>query len=310
MHIVELIEIALANAKSRRVEVAALEPAELAMEIVSGLAQMVSELVENAIAFSEPQDKVRVTGLFDQESYLISISDRGVGIPEELISELNRILDDPHAAGGPEPAMGIALVARLAARAGLDVELAPGVPGTTARVTIPPRFVTRAGEAAGDPPEGGRLPPRPPFAPLEPELDEVAVQPGRVESWADPVESAMGHRHASGVVAMTEEARREAEAFLDRVFGPLVDGPEMTRRPKSRANGNDLTVEPASGREPGPVSGEGGTVTALRTRVPGENFSLIEDDPSTVAAERAIDIRSALSRFDEGRRAAEEHDGD
>jgi hypothetical protein len=55
-------------------------------------------------------------------------------------------------------------------------------------------------------------------------------------------------------------------------------------------------------------SDTGGTVTALRTRVPGENFSLIADDPSTIAAERAIDIRTALSRFEQGRRAAEERE--
>jgi anti-sigma regulatory factor (Ser/Thr protein kinase) len=312
MHIVELIEIALANSTSRRVEVAALEPAELGMEVVSGLAQIVSELVDNATAFSEPEDKVTVTGLFDQESYLVSISDRGVGIPDEMISELNRVLDDPHATSGPEPTMGIALVARLAARAGLDVELFPGVPGTTARVTVPPRFVTRAGEESFDRSEGGRLPSRRPFAPRETEPHETHVQSGRVETWPDSGGSPMGLRHASGVVAMSEQARREAEEFLDRVFGPLINGPEMTRPPRSEttANANFQSFEPTSGLEPGPARGEGGTVTALRTRVPGENFALIEDDPSTIAAERAIDIRSALSRFDEGRRAAKDKGGD
>lgn len=312
MHIVEVIEIALANSKSRRVEVAALEPADLGMEVVSGLAQVVSELVDNAIAFSEPRDKVRVTGLFDQENYLISISDRGVGIPEELISELNRALDDPHATGGPEPTLGIALVARLAARTGLDVELVPGVPGTTARITVPPHFVTRAGEPSAGPSESGRLPSRRPFAPPGAESPEAHIPPGRDERWVDPMSSPLGLRRVSGVVAMTQEARHEAEVFLERVFGPLVGGPEMTRRPRSRAtaNANFQNVEMASDLETGPSMGEGGTVTALRTRVPGENFALIEDDPSTVAAERAIDIRSALSQFDEGRRAAKDHNGD
>jgi hypothetical protein len=49
---------------------------------------------------------------------------------------------------------------------------------------------------------------------------------------------------------------------------------------------------------------EGGTVTELRVRVPGENFALVRDEPSTVAAESAIDIRSALSRYEQGRRSA------
>ena len=49
-----------------------------------------------------------------------------------------------------------------------------------------------------------------------------------------------------------------------------------------------------------------GTATDLRVRVPGESYSLTEDDaPSTVAAEAAIDIKAALSTFDQGRRLAE-----
>jgi hypothetical protein len=44
----------------------------------------------------------------------------------------------------------------------------------------------------------------------------------------------------------------------------------------------------------------------LQVRNPGESFSVTSDDsPSTSAAEAAVDIRSALSTFDRGRRAAE-----
>jgi hypothetical protein len=50
-------------------------------------------------------------------------------------------------------------------------------------------------------------------------------------------------------------------------------------------------------------SGEG---VVLQVRVPGERFSDVGDDsPSTVAAEAAVEIRSALSNFDEGRRSAQ-----
>ena len=107
------------------------------MQAVSGLAQLVAELVDNAVAFSEPDDTVRITGLFQEGDYLLSISDRGVGIPEHLITELNRVLEDPRAESGPQPRMGISLVARLASRHGIAVQLVPGVPGTTARVTVP-----------------------------------------------------------------------------------------------------------------------------------------------------------------------------
>lgn len=308
MNIVELIEIALANSGSRHVEVAALEPVEVTMETVSGLAQIVSELVDNAVAFSEPGNKVRVTGLFEQEDYLISISDRGVGIPEDLIAELNKLLDDPDAAAGPAPRMGISLVARLAARHDINVKLVPGVPGTTARVTVPARLVTASGgEVETAQPESPRLAPRQPFTPLAPETEQVFAASGGVEDMVDPARFERVHRHGSGVVAMSEEARLEAEEFLEKVFGTLVEGPPMTRRPEPKpSNGNNHGGELEPEDMPPAEPEARGSVTALRTRVPGENFSLTKDDPSTIAAERAIDIRSALSKFQEGRRSAKE----
>ncbi|HEX6301499.1 MAG TPA: ATP-binding protein [Acidimicrobiia bacterium] len=306
MDIVELVEIALANTDSRRVEVTALEPADVAIEAVSGLAQIVSELVDNAVAFS-PEDKVRVTGLFDQGNYLISISDRGVGIPDDLITELNRFLDDPDVVSGPEPRRGIALVARLAARTGIEVRLVPGVPGTTARVMMPGRLakVPEKPEGAGEPERGHRLPPRQPFA-SPPDSDQVFASSVHVEDRVDPMRFEHATRSGSGVVSMSEEARREAEAFLEKVFGPLIEGPGVSRRGEPPVHGNSAESE----REPLVSNGIeiGGTVTALRTRVPGENFSLIEDDPSTMAAERAIDIRTALSRYEQGRQAAAERE--
>jgi hypothetical protein len=72
----------------------------------------------------------------------------------------------------------------------------------------------------------------------------------------------------------------ESEAFLASVFAPL----RVSR------------VAPAAG-------GEG---VVLRVRVPGEKFTDVGDDsPSTMAAESAVEIRSALSTFDQGRRSAE-----
>jgi hypothetical protein len=146
MELAELVEKALSRVGDRRVELTTLEPAEVSADTAGALIQIVGELVDNAEAFSSPDDKVRITGLFDLDAYLISISDQGVGISEDLISALNRLLEDPRGhSGAPEATLGIPLVARLAARLGVSVQLIPGVPGTTARVTIPPGLVTRSG---------------------------------------------------------------------------------------------------------------------------------------------------------------------
>ncbi|HEX6286446.1 MAG TPA: hypothetical protein VFZ80_03095, partial [Acidimicrobiia bacterium] len=173
---------------------------------------------------------------------------------------LNEVLASSGGAG-PEvnSSLGIAMVARLAARHGIDVRLVPSVPGTTARVTVPASLVSTVGGLEGD------------------------------DQAEPPPESSYRSSH---VVAMTESARREAEAFLEKVFGPLR-GRSATRRPaKSNGNGHVAPVMPS---QEGP---------GLQTRVPGTNFAVTEDDPSVVSGEGAIDIRLNLSRYDEGRRQA------
>lgn len=318
MDIVELIEIALANSDERRVEVAALEPTTVNTEAVGALTQIVTELVENAISFSEPEDRVRVTGLHDQGDYLISISDRGVGIPEHLMSELNRLLEDgEYDSNSP---FGISLVARLAVRHNIQVRLVPGAPGTTARVTVPARLLAGPGaeesteeQSSEEKPQsqaGHRLPPRQPVG------EDIFAKADEVEEALDLERFERAHRPHSGVVAMTEEARRRAEAFLEKVFVPLAERPGVAERrapgPSPEPNGTQSHSDeppPPAGPETAsqhePATERGGTVTALQVRVPGENFSPVEDNASTVAAEAAIDIRSALSRYAEGRRSAE-----
>lgn len=313
MHIAELVEIALANSDARRVEVAALEPCAIAVEAVSALSQVLSELVDNAIAFSENGDKVRVTGLFDQGSYLITVSDRGIGIPEHLMNALNRALDDPSRLGSEQSNLGVALIARLAARLGIKVRLVPGVPGTTARVTVPSRLLGPDTPTDQEKPPPMEIHPRSPEPEVSKRLREKAEDeftlPGR--EVADTVAVPgfeQGAGFGSGVSGMSEEERVEAEEFLDRVFAPLVKRPGMTERPQARppANGNGIGQSAPKPTRPPAQQSTGATVTALRTRVPGENYSPVEDDPSTVAAERAVDIRSALSKYSEGRRSAEE----
>ncbi|MGH8873372.1 MAG: ATP-binding protein [Acidimicrobiia bacterium] len=122
----------------QRIEVLALEPARLSAGAVTDLAHLLAELLENAVQFSPPSEEVRVTGLFDVNGYELSVSDRGVGMSDPRVAELNRILEKPPALGlSVEPTMGIHVVAKLAYRHGLTVELIRGVPGITAKVTIP-----------------------------------------------------------------------------------------------------------------------------------------------------------------------------
>ncbi len=129
----------------QRVELLALEPARLSGGAVTDVAHLLAELFENAVQFSPPNEPVRVTGLFDFDGYELSISDRGMGMSDPRLAELNRILERPPALGlSVEPTMGIHVVAKLAHRHGLDVQLMRNVPGITAKVTIPRERLERA----------------------------------------------------------------------------------------------------------------------------------------------------------------------
>ena len=95
----------------------------------------------------------------------------------------------------------------------------------------------------------------------------------------EPLAEFIPHEMEHRVLEPVDSARDETEAFLESVFGMLRNPWHEPDRP-----------EPA----------------VLKVREPGESFSMTEDDaPSTSAAEAAVDIRSALSTFDRGRRAAE-----
>jgi hypothetical protein len=122
----------------QRVELLALEPARLSAGAVTDVAHLLAELFENSVQFSPPTEPVRVTGLFDVDGYELSISDRGVGMSDPRLAELNRILERPPALGlSVEPTMGIYVVAKLAHRHGLTVKLIRSVPGITVRLAIP-----------------------------------------------------------------------------------------------------------------------------------------------------------------------------
>ena len=291
-----LMEIALANAEDDRVEVTALEVAEFATKAVAGLAELILELVTNALSFSAPDDKVRVAGWFEQETYLISISDKGIGIPEDLIGALNRMLEDAGADEHDlETTLGMPFVARLAARHGIAVRLVPGRPGTTARVTVPADLVSRI---------EGDEPARPEEVPLEQADEDQPVAP-TVGSERQQRDFPRGNGNR---VPRSREAKAETEAFLEEVFAPLMSGSQEVDRSATLPNGGHGRVgktSPPVGRET-PIAG-----TALRDRVPGQSFSETEDDsPSTAAGEAAVDIKSALSHFEQGRQSAEQEDRD
>lgn len=143
----------------RRVDVLTLEGVTLKGSVISDLSHLLSELLENATHFSPPQTRVRVSGHFHEQGFLITISDRGVGVPQARMLELNHLLDKPPVIGlALEPTLGLYVVAMLGKRHGIQVRLVPGAPGVSAKLLVPPSlYDARASEPPIEAVGTGRL---------------------------------------------------------------------------------------------------------------------------------------------------------
>ena len=117
--------------------------ASAAVDIV----HMLAELLENATNFSPSMTQVSVSGRTARDGgWLVSIADRGIGMPEEQLWELNEQMANPPladaAADGP---IGLLAVAHLAARHGIRVAITqPQGGGITVQVQIPAALISRA----------------------------------------------------------------------------------------------------------------------------------------------------------------------
>ena len=106
---------------------------------VGDLIHLLAELLENATSFSPPHTRVNVGGELVSHGFAIEIEDRGLGMPAEAIAEVNlRLADPPEFDPANSAQLGLFVVARLAARHGIRVQLR-GSPygGVTAVALVP-----------------------------------------------------------------------------------------------------------------------------------------------------------------------------
>ncbi|PWU51884.1 ATPase, partial [Micromonospora globispora] len=128
---------------------------EVAAHAVNDLVHLVAELFDNATAFSPPDSHVMVEARRVGDRASLYVEDRGIGIGFEQLRELNeRLATPPQVDVAVSRMMGLVVVARLAARHGVKVELRPGADrGTVADVTLPtsvlvPRALSGRGQQA------------------------------------------------------------------------------------------------------------------------------------------------------------------
>ncbi|MFF0862375.1 nitrate- and nitrite sensing domain-containing protein [Nonomuraea sp. NPDC003560] len=141
---VKLVDVARASLSEvesyERVVLQVPDGVSVAGQAVNDVIHLLAELVENALSFSPRETRVAVSGSrIDGGGVMLSITDSGIGMtPEELAQANDRLTDSPSVDVSVSRRMGLFVVARLAHRHGIRVQLRPhSSGGLTAMVLVP-----------------------------------------------------------------------------------------------------------------------------------------------------------------------------
>ena len=123
-----------------RITLLALDEATVAGNVAVDLAHLMSELMENATQFSPPETSVEIVGHLTREgTYVLSVSDQGIGMSAEQMNDANRVMASPPVLGlALSRSLGFTVIGRLAQRFGITVRMMSSpAGGASALVTVP-----------------------------------------------------------------------------------------------------------------------------------------------------------------------------
>ncbi|GHA63994.1 nitrate- and nitrite sensing domain-containing protein [Streptomyces termitum] len=157
----------------------------IAPRAVGPVTHVLAELIENALAFSRPPSPVEVRAAVVSRGLAIEVEDRGLGMDDEQLAELNELMARPPRmdllARTEDIRLGLHVVSRLAAQYGLRVEFrSSAYGGTRAVVLVPHELVSGPAGAEAAPTRPTAVPNPAPnaAAPAGPVGPPVAVDPG------------------------------------------------------------------------------------------------------------------------------------
>ncbi|MGC0329539.1 signal transduction histidine kinase [Streptomyces sp. SAI-170] len=271
-HPVPLVDVVRAAVSEieryERVRIAALPPhAHIAGFAADDLSHLLAELMENATSFSPPDLPVEVSGwLLENGEVMLSVQDEGIGMAAERLERLNSRLadfdpDTPYDQEGEDGlGLGLYVVARLAHRHGVRVQLREQKQGGVAAVVVLPTSLLAA-------------------APQTPVPPTAVTAPGGAHSFSLPGADAEANsnvlpgRTASGdpLVDLAEKAVREAEAEQTEAE-PAEAGPKAPPETPSETTMELLAPVPAVEEPAAPAPEEPTT----HDRVPDD-----QDEPLT-----------------------------
>jgi signal transduction histidine kinase len=131
-----------------RVSVVSRSQAALAGSAVADVIHLLAELIENATTLSPPYTTVRVSGETVPNGFAIEVEDRGLGVSQHRLAELNdRLANPPEFNPSDSEQLGLFVVSQLAKRHGIKVTLKASPYGGTEAVVLVPRQLVVGDEA-------------------------------------------------------------------------------------------------------------------------------------------------------------------
>nr|WP_261386534.1 nitrate- and nitrite sensing domain-containing protein [Streptomyces sp. BK340] len=194
-----------------RVRIAALPPhAHVAGFAADDLSHLLAELMENATSFSPPDLPVEVSGwLLESGEVMLSVQDEGIGLAGDRLDRLNARLTDFDPAspydqeGEAGLGLGLYVVARLAHRHGVRVQLREQKQGGVAAVVVLPQSLLTEAPTAAVPPAAG----------LSDSTQTVSFPGADAEANSNvlPARAKDPDKDTDPLVALAEKLAREAE---------------------------------------------------------------------------------------------------
>ena len=257
-----------------RVNLLAVDEATVIGGSAVDIAHLLSELMENGAQYSPPDRMVEVVGhRLTDGGYVVSVSDHGVGMSADQLTDANQLLAQPPAIGlSLSRSLGFVVASTLAARHNIQIKLVHGpTGGITAHVMLPAAVIVNdnrralgAGSGASDDQGPGVLSghsgigfvpmskaelvrgpaPADPDAGREPLIPTTADTPFVVEG-PEPVDAPSPV--ANGWSADGEYVQPVSAADLDPSALPQRRGTPMFDLGQARADAEQTASEPSPG---------------------------------------------------------------
>jgi signal transduction histidine kinase len=242
---IDVVRSAVAEVEDyTRVTVMPMGDVALAGRAVGDIVHLLAELIENAVSFSPPYTQAQVSGHLVAHGYAVEIEDRGLGMTDEILADINeRVTDPPEFNLSSSAHLGLFVVGHLAMRYDIKVSLKhSSYGGTTAVVLIPHELVVEGSENEREAGAAARSVP-------------VGVAAGGMTatSYGD-----VPARVTEATVLDPPALSSSAESSTPEPAPPSTPAPAETTGPASEPS--------AAAHTPAPATGEPGTLPPLPRR--------------------------------------------